>query len=109
MLPQSTALYPELSARENLRFHAALYLPKTQKDIEKRINENKAQLIFTIHNTDLLSENLLGLSEIGIVSQRGFEGSKLLRLVEIPGLRNSADFRRRYLRGEFGGIPFPYV
>ena len=39
LLPQSTALYPELSARENLRFHAALYLPKTQKDIEKRINE----------------------------------------------------------------------
>lgn len=39
LLPQSTALYPELSARENLRFHAALYLPKMQKNIEKRIDE----------------------------------------------------------------------
>lgn len=28
LLPQHTALYPALSARENLRFHAALYLPK---------------------------------------------------------------------------------
>lgn len=39
LLPQSTALYPELSARENLHFHAALYLPKMQKNIEKRIDE----------------------------------------------------------------------
>ena len=39
LLPQSTALYPELSARENLRFHAALYLPKKQKKIKKRIDE----------------------------------------------------------------------
>ena len=31
LLPQSTALYPELSARENLRFHAALYLPESRK------------------------------------------------------------------------------
>ena len=89
--------------------HSLLVMELVKLFKEKRINENKAQLIFTIHNTDLLSENLLGLSEIGIVSQRGFEGSKLLRLVEIPGLRNSVDFRRRYLRGEFGGIPFPYV
>ncbi len=39
LLPQTTALYPELSARENLRFHAALYLPKKQKEIKKRIDE----------------------------------------------------------------------
>lgn len=39
LLPQSTALYPELSARENLRFHAALYLPRKQKDVERRIEE----------------------------------------------------------------------
>ena len=38
LLPQSTALYPELSARENLRFHAALYLPKGA-DAEARICE----------------------------------------------------------------------
>lgn len=38
LLPQSTALYPELSARENLRFHAALYLPKGA-DAEARISE----------------------------------------------------------------------
>lgn len=38
LLPQDTALYPELSARENLSFHAALYLPNL-KNVEKRIAE----------------------------------------------------------------------
>lgn len=38
LLPQDTALYPELSARENLEFHAALYLPDL-KDLNKRIDE----------------------------------------------------------------------
>lgn len=38
LLPQSTALYPELSAKDNLLFHAALYLPK-QKEVKKRISE----------------------------------------------------------------------
>ena len=39
LLPQSTALYPELSARENLRFHAALYMPKGSRGVERRIDE----------------------------------------------------------------------
>jgi AAA15 family ATPase/GTPase len=76
---------------------------------EKRINTNKAQLICTLHNTDLLCSDLLSLSEVGIVSQGRFDGSRILRLSSINGLRNANDFRARYLRGDFGGIPFPYV
>lgn len=38
LLPQSTALYPELSAKDNLLFHAALYLPN-QRGVKKRISE----------------------------------------------------------------------
>lgn len=89
--------------------HSLLVIQLIRLFKEKRINEKGAQLIFTIHNTDLLATDLLGLSEVGIVSQRGFDGSTVIRLVDIPELRNSDEFRRRYLRGEFGGIPFPYV
>ena len=39
LLPQGTALYPDLSARENLRFHAALYLPGGRREAERRIGE----------------------------------------------------------------------
>lgn len=38
LLPQDTALYPELSARENLSFHASLYLSDLT-DVNKRIDE----------------------------------------------------------------------
>ncbi len=38
LLPQDTALYPELSARENLLFHASLYLSDLT-DVNKRIDE----------------------------------------------------------------------
>ena len=38
LVPQETSLYPELSALENLRFHAALYLDD-QRMAERRIDE----------------------------------------------------------------------
>lgn len=38
LVPQETSLYPELSALENLRFHAALYLDD-QRAAERRIDE----------------------------------------------------------------------
>ncbi len=38
LVPQETSLYPELSALENLRFHAALYLDD-QRAAERRIGE----------------------------------------------------------------------
>ncbi len=71
----------------------------------RRLNENGAQLIFTTHNTDLLASHLLGLSDIGIVEQHGFNGTIVTRLAQVPGLRNVDNFRRLYLRGDFGGIP----
>ncbi len=38
LVPQETSLYPELSATENLRFHAALYL-EDQRESKRRIRE----------------------------------------------------------------------
>ena len=38
LLPQETALYPELSARQNLQFHGALYF-RDQKKLKARIDE----------------------------------------------------------------------
>lgn len=89
--------------------HSLLVLELIRLFKKKDVNNLSAQLIATIHNTDVLSADVLGLSEIGVVAQRGFEGSKITRLAEISGLRNSDNLRRRYLRGEFGGIPFPYL
>ncbi|WP_370856319.1 ATP/GTP-binding protein [Parasutterella sp.] len=73
---------------------------------DKRYNKSNAQLIFTTHNTDFLEWDVLQLSEVALVDPRGFNGAQVMRLSEIEGLRNANNFRRRYLNGDFGGIPF---
>lgn len=74
---------------------------------QKRFNNNRAQIIFTTHCTELLETEILKLSEVALIDQRGFGGKQIMKLSEVPKLRNANDFRRRYLRGDFGGVPYP--
>jgi AAA15 family ATPase/GTPase len=76
---------------------------------DKRYNKNNAQLIFTAHNTDLLEDDDVRVSEIGIVSKTASTGTTVTRLSDFEGIRNVLDFRRQYLSGTFSGIPFPYI
>ncbi|MGN0918178.1 MAG: ATP/GTP-binding protein, partial [Oxalobacter sp.] len=76
---------------------------------EKRYNENNAQLIFTVHNTEILDVGLLRVSEVGIVKKTLQDGTELVRLSDFEGIDNLASFRRQYLSGRFAGIPFPYI
>jgi len=76
---------------------------------DKRYNAKGAQLIFTAHNTDLLEAEILRVSEVGIVSKNLKHGTTLTRLSEFDGIRNVLNFRKKYLNGEFAGIPFPYI
>lgn len=89
--------------------HSLLVIELVKLFKKRRLNRCGAQLIFTAHNTDLLAAKILGLSEVGIVSQSGFDGTEIMRLTQVPGLRNVDNFRRLYLNGEFGGVPSPYV
>lgn len=75
----------------------------------KEHNRHNAQLIFTTHTTDLLANQLLRTSEVAIVEKNLAQGTQLVRLSDIRGIRNVTDYRRRYLEGELGGIPFPYL
>jgi AAA15 family ATPase/GTPase len=76
---------------------------------DKRYNAKGAQLIFTAHNTDLLDAEILRVSEVGIASKNLAHGTTLTRLSEFQGIRNVLNFRKKYLSGEFSGIPFPYI
>lgn len=76
---------------------------------DKRYNIHDAQLIFTAHNTDILDEDLLRVSEIAIVKKSLEKGTTLRRVVEFDGIRNVSNFRRNYLQGAFSGIPHPYI
>ena len=74
---------------------------------DKRNNVHNAQLICTLHDTDLLDANVLRVSDVGIISKTLKEGTKIKRLSQFKGVRNVTNFRKQYLEGCFGGIPFP--
>jgi AAA15 family ATPase/GTPase len=76
---------------------------------DKRYNKANAQLIFTAHNTNIMDDELLRKSEIGIITKTLAKGSVLQRVSDFEGVRNVTNFRKQYLQGTFSGIPFPYI
>lgn len=86
------------------RFHPLL----TKKIVELyNSNQNtKSQLIFTTHDTNLLSSELLRKDQIDFVEKDKYGASHLYTLVEIKGVRNNASFEKDYIQGKYGAIPF---
>jgi len=86
------------------RFHPLL----TKKIVELYNSaENKnAQLIFSTHDTNLLSSELLRRDQIDFVEKDRYGASHLYTLVEIKGVRNNASFEKDYIQGKYGAIPF---
>jgi len=86
------------------RFHPLL----TKKIVELFNSDgNKtSQLIFTTHDTNLLSADLLRRDQIDFVERDRYGASHLYTLVEIKGVRNDASFEKDYIQGKYGAIPF---
>lgn len=86
------------------RFHPLL----TKKIVElyNSVENKKAQLIFTTHDTNLLSSDLLRRDQIDFVEKDKYGASHLYTLVEIKGVRNDASFEKDYIQGKYGAIPF---
>lgn len=75
----------------------------------KQYNKNNAQLLFTAHNTDILDNDILRVSEIAFVTKTLSKGSTLKKASSFKGIRNVTNFRKQYLDGSFSAIPFPYI
>ncbi len=75
-----------------------------------KTNPKRAQLIFTTHDTNLLSNKLFRRDQIWFVEKDGFSASHLYSLAEIKiddsKVRNDASFENDYLQGRYGAIPF---
>jgi hypothetical protein len=70
------------------------------------INTGKAQLIFTTHDTALLSApGLFRRDQVWIVEKDAEQGSSLVSLAEFSVRKNEA-LERGYLMGRYGGVPF---
>lgn len=96
--------FPLIIDEFDSRFHPLL----TKKIVElynSRENKN-SQLIFTTHDTNLLSSELLRRDQIDFVEKDKYGASHLYTLVEMKGVRNDASFEKDYIQGKYGAIPF---
>ncbi|MFC0263001.1 AAA family ATPase [Fontibacter flavus] len=86
------------------RFHPLL----TKKIVELFNSDSNhgAQLIFTTHDTNLLSADILRRDQIDFVEKDRYGASHLYTLIEIKGVRNDASFEKDYIQGKYGAIPF---
>jgi AAA15 family ATPase/GTPase len=70
-------------------------------------NLNNAQLIFTTHNMNLMSQSLQRKDQIYIVQKSLFEGTTFTCLDEFNSvLKDSSPFAKWYDEGRLGGIPY---
>jgi len=69
-------------------------------------NINNSQLIFTTHDTSLLDKSLFRRDQIWFTEKDRYGNSNLYSLVEFKP-RNDSSFEKDYLRGRYGGIPYP--
>lgn len=85
-------------------FHPLL----SRKIIELFLSEkNKAQLLFTTHNTNLLDLNLFRRDQIYFASRTKNTSFKtfIKSLGEMQGVRKSADIEKAYLEGKYSNAP----
>ncbi|MFK7982901.1 MAG: ATP/GTP-binding protein [Saprospiraceae bacterium] len=69
------------------------------------IKNTNAQFIFTTHNTNLLSNELLRRDQIYFVEKDKYAAAKLSSLAEYK-IRKDTNYELNYLKGRYGAIPF---
>jgi len=115
------ALYPELQAvlergsvffidELNARLHPLLVRNFLLTFLNPEINVNHAQLIFTTHDTWLLSNRLLRRDEIWFTEKDENGMSTLYSLADIVDeegghVRKDVSYEKNYLLGKYGAIP----
>jgi AAA15 family ATPase/GTPase len=71
----------------------------------KKNNPRNAQLIFTTHNTSLLTNKRFRRDQIWFAEKDKVGATHLSSLAEFK-VRNDATFEQDYIRGRYGAIPF---
>lgn len=68
-------------------------------------NLNRAQLIFTTHDINLLSKELFRRDQIWFIEKDSRGASHLFSLAELK-VRNDALYEKDYIQGKYGAIPY---
>lgn len=97
----------------DVRLHPVLTRHIVDLFNNKKTNPHNAQLIFTTHDTNLLSNKIFRRDQIWFIEKDRKEISHLYSLAEfrIPKdsqskIRNDAQFEKGYIKGRYGAVPF---
>lgn len=71
----------------------------------KETNKKNAQLVFTTHDTNLLSNKIFRRDQIWFTEKNRRGSTRLYSLVEFKA-RNDASFDKDYIKGRYGAVPF---
>ncbi|NVJ90273.1 MAG: ATP-binding protein [Methylocystaceae bacterium] len=71
---------------------------------DPKINTQNAQLIFTSHETSIMSKNFMHKDQVWLVEKNENQKSKLIPLSSF-NTREVTAFQRAYLDGRFGAVP----
>lgn len=85
-------------------FHPALLIKLVEMFNNPKINKTNSQLLFTSHDTNLLSPNLMRRDQF-YFAEKADNSTKIYSLANLKGIRNTANFAKEYLAGHYGALP----
>ncbi|MDV3750495.1 AAA family ATPase [Elizabethkingia anophelis] len=86
-------------------FHPALLINIVKAFNNPKINKSKSQLLFTSHDTNLLSPSLMRRDQFYFAEKAQNNSTKIYSLADLKGIRNDANFAKEYLAGHYGALP----
>lgn len=86
-------------------FHPSLLIKLIKMFNNPKINKNNSQLLFTSHDTNLMSPSIMRRDQFYFAEKQEDESMRLYSLADLRGIRNDADFAKQYLAGYYGALP----
>lgn len=86
-------------------FHPSLLIKLIEMFNNPKINKNNSQLLFTSHDTNLMSPSIMRRDQFYFAEKQEDESTRLYSLADLRGIRNDADFAKQYLAGYYGALP----
>ncbi len=86
-------------------FHPALLIKLIGLFNDPKVNKSKSQLLFTSHDTNLMSPAIMRRDQFYFTEKKEDHSSRLYSLSDLKGIRNDADFAKQYLAGYYGALP----
>lgn len=72
----------------------------------RQTNPKNAQLMFTTHETSILSQEVFRRDQVWFASQEGAQGTHLTPLSDFKVRKGAEDIERYYLDGRYGAVPY---